>query len=182
MSLFPKSWPLKDGSKCNIREAMPSDAEAVIRMVKSILSTADFVLTRAEEFKYTIEEEAAILEKHQQSEGSIYLVAEKNEKLIGNLVFSNGNKQRNQHQGEFAMGVVPDFRKQGVGSVLLESFLEWAEENPIIKKVKLQVAIQNYNAIHLYRNLGFMQEGRLIKDIQTDDGEFMDLLAMYKFV
>ncbi len=182
MSFPPKSVKLKDGSVITIREATSSDAAGVIAMIKDILSDAEFSLTQVDEFQNTEEDERAILEKHQQVEGSIYLVAEKNGKLLGDIVFSNGTKNRNKHQGEFALGIIPSFRSMGVANALLETMIEWANEHPMIKKVKLRVAVQNYNAIHLYRNLGFMEEGRLIKDLRTDDGEFMDMIAMYKFV
>ncbi|MFT4666017.1 MAG: RimJ/RimL family protein N-acetyltransferase [Gammaproteobacteria bacterium] len=182
MSFLPKSVKLKDGSSITIREATPADAAGVIDMIKKIISEADFTLTQVDEFQVTEEEKIAILEKYQQIDGHIYLVAESNGILIGDNVFSNGLKSRNKHQGEFALGVIPTFRKRGVANALLETLMEWAEKHPLIYKVKLRVVIQNYNAIHLYRNLGFIEEGRLIKDHRTDDGEFMDMIAMYKLV
>lgn len=182
MLAFPKSIQLKDGSYLIIKEALTTDAAAIIEMVKSILGSAEFTLTQPDEFTYTIEEEAAILEKYQQNEGHIFLLAEWEGQLIGNLSFTNGNKRRNQHQGELAMGILKVARGKGVGTILLESLLEWAAQHPVITKVKLQVAIQNYNAIHLYRNLGFIEEARYIRDFKTADGEFMDVIGMYKFV
>lgn len=165
-----------------IREATSADAASVIDMIKGIISEAEFTLTQIDEFKRTEERQKILLEKYHQFEGSIYLVAEKNGKLIGDAAFENGRRNRNKHQGEFALGVIPSFRKMGVANALLETLMEWAVEHPLIRKVKLRVAVQNYNAIHLYRNLGFMEEGRFIKELRTDDGEFIDMLAMYRFV
>jgi RimJ/RimL family protein N-acetyltransferase len=182
MSKLPKTAKLKDGSSITIRQASSKDAAAVIEMIRNILSTSEFTLTQPDEFSYTEEEEAALLEKYKTIDGHLFLLAEYQGQLVGNLSFSNGNKRRNLHQGELAMGVRNSMRGKGVGTVLLETLMEWAEKHPLIRKVKLLVAIQNNDAIHLYRNLGFIQEGRLIKEIRMDDGEFMDVIAMYKLV
>ncbi|MFK7807311.1 MAG: N-acetyltransferase family protein [Saprospiraceae bacterium] len=182
MSVLPKSFSLKDGSELIVREATSEDAADLIEMVKRIFSNAEFALTKPEEYNLSKADQATRLETFQSTVGSIYLLAQHNEQLVGDIVFANGKKQRNQHQGEMAMGVLPEFRKLGVGNALLETLIEWAEKDSLVKKMKLNVAIQNYNAIHLYRNHGFIEEGRLIKEIKTDDGEYMDVLAMYKFV
>jgi RimJ/RimL family protein N-acetyltransferase len=182
MFKLPKTAKLKDGSSITIREATAGDAAAVIEMVKEVLRTSEFTLTQPDEFSFTEEEEAALLEKYKSIDGYLFLLAEYQGQLVGNVTFSNGNKRRNLHQGELAMGVRKNMRGKGVGTVLLETMMEWAEKHPLIRKVKLYVAIQNNDAIHLYRNLGFIQEGRLIQEIRMDDGEFMDVIAMYKLV
>ncbi len=181
-SFLPKNHAIKDGSQLTIREASASDAESVIGLVRHILETSEYTLTTPEEFTYTIEEEARFLTEHADDPEKIYLVAEQNGQLVGNLHFTNGPKKRNQHQGELAMGIRQEYRGKGIGTLLLSTLIEWAQANPLLTKVTLQVFIQNSHAIHLYKNLGFIEEGRLRNAIKMDDGEYMDVIVMYKFV
>ena len=60
--------------------------------------------------------------------------------------------------------------------------LDWAEKNPLIEKVSLGVLSTNYRAIALYKSMGFVEEGRKIKEIKINENEYVDDILMYKFV
>ncbi|HHS96201.1 MAG TPA: GNAT family N-acetyltransferase [Phaeodactylibacter sp.] len=182
MSFSTRNLTLKDGSTFHIREATPQDASRMIDMVKEILGTSEYTLTQVEEFSYTIVQEEQYIQKHLSSENCLFLVAEQEGHLIGNVIFTNGSKRRDAHQGEFSMGIIQSHRNKGVGTALLEALLDWAVENPNIKKVKLRVAMLNYPAIRLYRNYGFIEEGRLLREFKMDDGDYIDVFSLYKFV
>ena len=182
MSATPADLTLKDGSTIIIREATPADAAAMIDLVLNILSTSAYTLTTTAEFTYSEGEEAQFLQSYLDNPGSIFLVAELNGTLVGNLSFTNGKKKREQHNGVIAMGIRDGYRGKGIGTFLLESLLDWARQNPLITKISLEVFLQNSHAINLYRNMGFMEEGRLRRGIRLEDGEYMDLVLMYKFI
>ena len=78
--------------------------------------------------------------------------------------------------------MVKEWRGQGIGTMLMESLLEWATANPLIEKVCLEVFTTNSNAIRLYRKLGFVEEGLRLKDIKFGPGRYVDTLAMGKCV
>ncbi len=177
-----QSYTIKDESSILLRVATPSDATPMQELALSIFKKSEYTLTSADEFTLTEADELKVIEEYSNKPGYIYILAEQDEKLVGMLNFSNGKRRRNAHTGELSMGVHPDFHNMGVGTLLLECLIDWAEKNDLIKKISLGVFINNSHAIHLYKNLGFMEEGRKRREIKLDDGEFVDLVLMCKFV
>ena len=55
--------------------------------------------------------------------------------MNGQLNFSNGNKERIAHTGEFGMGVHKGYRGLGIGRLLLESLIQWCRKNETIEKI-----------------------------------------------
>ena len=104
------------------------------------------------------------------------------DKLIGNLDFHIGKRKRLAHGGGFGMSVHPDFRGLGVGKALLGQLIQWAEANPRLERVELNVLASNQAAIGLYKKLGFIEEGRKVDAIKYDDGRYVDDLQMVRFV
>lgn len=177
-----QSYKIKNDSSILLRVANPSDAAAMLELARSIFSGTEHSLTSIDEFTITEAEEVKIIDEYSNKPGYIYILAEQDDKLVGMLNFSNGKRRKNAHTGEFSMGVHPEFQNLGIGTLLLECFINWAEKNELIRKISLGVFINNSHAIHLYKNLGFMEEGRKRKEIKLDNGEFIDLVLMCKFV
>ncbi len=177
-----QSYKIKNDTSILLRLATPSDAAAMIQLAISIFKHSNHTLTAADEFTITEEDEQKIVEEYTKKPGYIYILAEQDGKVIGMLNFSNGKRRKNAHTGELSMGVHPDFHNLGIGTLLLECLIDWAEKNDLIKKISLGVFINNSHAISLYKNLGFMEEGRKRREIKLDDGEFIDLVLMCKFV
>jgi len=69
-----------------------------------------------------------------------------------------------------------------VGTALLQRLLKWAEANPIIEKVALEVFATNDSAIRLYKKLGFIEQGVARKEVKLGPGRHVDVLSMYRFV
>jgi RimJ/RimL family protein N-acetyltransferase len=79
--------------------------------------------------------------------------------------------------GEIGMMVARDWRGRGVGSALVDAAIEWARERGL-HKLALSVFPHNDAAIALYRKFGFVEEGRLEKQIRRANGELWDLIEM----
>ena len=74
---------------------------------------------------------------------------------------------------ELTVVVHPDYRGKGVGKALFSAFLKEVEtKRPDILRVELVARESNQKAIRLYASLGFEQEGRLEKRIESGDGTF----------
>lgn len=84
--------------------------------------------------------------------------------------------------GEFGITTRKGWRDKGVGRIIITELLYWAEKNPIIKKVCLGVFSNNKRAIHLYKSLGFEEEGCRKQHIRISEDEYLDDILMYKFV
>jgi ribosomal protein S18 acetylase RimI-like enzyme len=81
-----------------------------------------------------------------------------------------------RHVGDLGMGVLKDFRGQGLGRALLEKTLAAAREQKL-ERVELEVYASNLVAVRLYERHGFQLEGRKQKARKLD-GEYDDILVM----
>ena len=178
----PKEYKLKTGETVIIRTAVPDDAEAVLEHARLILAKDMYNVTTLEEFEMTAEQEREWIQAHYDKPAHIALVSEINESLVGFLGFENGSRKRLAHQGTLHMSVRAQFRGKGIGKALLQSLIDWAEENPAIDKVALSVFAANRPAINLYKKMGFLEEGRRLRAIKIKDGQYVDDILMYRFV
>lgn len=178
----PEVYLSKKGNTILIRSATPADAQGILRLAHEEIIEDSFSITTTEEFHFTIEQEVDWIQSHINSTGSVMIVAEVDEQVIGMLNFQNSYRKRLAHQGEFGIGVGRAWRDQGVGRALLEELLAWATANPHIEKLCLQVFSNNERAIYLYRSLGFQEEGRLAKQIKMGKNTYIDMILMGKFV
>jgi ribosomal protein S18 acetylase RimI-like enzyme len=84
-----------------------------------------------------------------------------------------------RHVGRLGMGLLPDYRRRGLGRHLAVQTIDAARQAGI-ERVELDVFASNQPAIALYRGLGFVIEGikhRARKlDGQYDDNVFMALV------
>lgn len=177
-----KQFLMKDGKKFIVRTALPEDADKLIVFNKTIFVEAPYLVTTEAEFKVTGEQQKQLLQKMLDDNGKLAILAEYDGEIIGYLDFHNGHRQRIKHQGSFGMSVLKEFRNQGVGRALLTVLLDWAKENPSIEKVCLEVVADNTIALRLYRNFGFVDEGRKSKAIKIDEQIYYDLILMACFV
>lgn len=103
-----------------------------------------------------------------------------NENVVGWCDVCPLQNPRQSHRGYLGMGLIPEFRGQGLGSKLLSSVLDHAKKSGL-EKVELHVYTSNLPAIALYKKFGFEQEG-LIKKYRKLDGQYFDSLAMGKML
>ncbi len=111
--------------------------------------------------------------------GAVYY-AINDDKVVGWCdIFPQENPRQN-HRGSLGMGILPEFRGQGIGTKLIEKVLSHAKDLGL-EKVELHVYTTNTSGIALYKKMGFEQEG-LIKKYRKLDGRYYDSLAMGKFL
>lgn len=72
------------------------------------------------------------------------------------------------HVGRLGMGVIREFRGQGIGHRLLDATINKARAIGL-EKVELSVYASNEPAIGLYRKHGFIEEGRKLRGRFIDD-------------
>ena len=113
----------------------------------------------------------------QKNGPSFYAVNEKNQVVGWADIFPEDNP-RQSHRGSLGMGLVSEYRGQGIGTKLLQAVLKKAQEFGL-EKVELNVYTSNTNAIKLYRKLGFSEEG-IIKKYRKLDGIYFDCMIMAK--
>jgi RimJ/RimL family protein N-acetyltransferase len=161
-----------------IREARPDDAGQMIRLIKEVVAEPDInIPLTPDEFDIGVEEEVEIIEEYARSDNSIFLVAEDNGSIVGLLNLKGGHRRANRHATTLGMSIHRDYRNQGLGTRMMRQAVQWASENPIVKRIELQVYVRNTPAIHLYENFGFRIEGQR-RHVFFQNGEYMDDLIM----
>lgn len=97
-------------------------------------------------------------------------------KLVGicGLVRDLGLKTR--HRGEIVqMYVDPSFARQGIGKTLLRLTIEKAFQNTETEQIILNVVHTNDKAVKLYKQIGFIEYGRLENYFKTGASYFTQL-------
>lgn len=163
---------LPDGSRILLREATGKDASALLTYVKSISGETDFLSFGPGEFEFTEAKEKDLIRKYRESETQLYLVGLIENQIVSTLTFSAGHRPRTRHCGEFGISVQKEHWGHGIGSLMLDTLIEWVTKKEL-KKLNLRVRTDNQRAIALYKRKGFLIEGSISRAIRID-GEYYD--------
>jgi len=157
----------------HIRQASTDDCSAISALANSIwhshypgiisMQQIDYMLSKM----YSVEKLNHLLES-----GSVILVAEEDEKLLGYICF------REETDYSFFLDklyVDSELQHKNLGSLLLEAMLSSLPEDIIIR---LQVNRSNYKAINFYFKKGFVIE--CAEDFDIGNGFFMNDFVMIK--
>ncbi len=179
-----KKCMTKNGVSFTIRQPRLDEAQKVVDFATFIFSVVDdTTLTSNGEFNMTVEQEEDFLRKmNEESDNSIVLIAELDGEIASLMGFHGYSKRKAKHSGVFGISVLPKYHDQGIGRMMIETLLEWAREHPIVERVELSVSTNNPRGIHLYRSLGFEQEGYKKRSMRLDSGEYVDTIDMVLFV
>ena len=113
-------------------------------------------------------------------ERAVSLVALVEERIVGHLSVCIDERPRRRHTAWFGVAVHADFHGRGVGRALMDELVHQADNWLNITKLELGVFADNAPAIALYRDFGFVEEGRLVDDI-FKDGRYVDTILMARF-
>ncbi|MCQ6264748.1 GNAT family N-acetyltransferase [Fictibacillus sp. WQ 8-8] len=166
-----------------VRTGKIEDTEAVLTIQRSVVSEGEFLISLSEEFNKTLSQQREWVQSLLENVNEILIVAERDGEVVGWIVFQAApNRKRLSHTGALGMMISKGYREMGIGSMLLKALLDWAEKNPLIEKVSLGVFSTNHRAISLYKKMGFLEEGRKIKEFKMNENDYVDDILMYKFV
>lgn len=84
---------------------------------------------------------------------------------------------RMRHVGSVGLFVHTDYQNMGVGTALMRTLLDLADNWLMLVRVELEVFADNERAIHLYEKLGFEIEGRM-RMTTVRNGQYVDDLKM----
>lgn len=161
-----------------IRPATPDDAEALIAHVQAITTeAADCVPLRPGEFQMTAAQERDFLAQVSVSENSLFLIAECDKKLVGEVNYAGGNRYATRHAATLGISVRASYQRRGIGNALLAEAIQKAKSTGCLRRLELLVYADNRTAIQLYERHGFVPEGTHRRAIRRD-GEFIDQVRM----
>lgn len=143
-----------------IRKAESRDARKMIEYMHEILSDKTVCLPLYDdEFQISDDKEIEIIERYYNSNTDVFFVVEHNEEIIGILNSNSNSRKATVHDISFGMSIKNEYRNKGIGSKLLNSFINWAKEKPYLYAINLTVWKENVNAIKLYEKFGFHKCG-----------------------
>jgi RimJ/RimL family protein N-acetyltransferase len=93
------------------------------------------------------------------AKGNPQVVALDNGKVVGWCDITPQSRRTTKHCGSLGMGLVRDYRNKGIGTQLIYAALQRAKAHGLYR-VELEVFEENVTAIHLYKKVGFKEEGR----------------------
>lgn len=140
------------------REIRVKDAENFINLIKEVENTSDFMLMEAGERKTTPEQQHKHIQQIEQQSNSTIFVAEEEGKLIGYLLVIGGSVRRNRHSAYLVIGILQEYRGNGIGKKLFENVMNWAPKHHI-SRLELTVVKENIAGVTLYMKSGFEIEG-----------------------
>jgi RimJ/RimL family protein N-acetyltransferase len=88
--------------------------------------------------------------------------------LVGHLYLAGGMLHAELHRVHMGMGIRRSYRRQGGGTLLLETAIEWARNQPTIEWIDLGVFSDNPGAQALYARHGFQVLGRTPDRFRVD--------------
>lgn len=104
-------------------------------------------------------------------------VAEIDGKVVGNIGFHHSQRPRTSHTASFGIGVHDKFHGLGIGSALISTVTELADNWLNVRRIHIEVNADNDAAIGLYKKHGFEIEGEFV-DASFRDGEFINTYSM----
>jgi putative acetyltransferase len=152
-----------------VRHAVEGDFEEWLALFEKVAGEGRWIAAEA-----PVDRDRArrVFEARLDSEQAATFIAETDGVLVGHLgvdlaggVADLGMMVRDSHRG------------RGVGSSLLEACIDWSRAHDA-HKVTLSVWQHNERALRLYRNHGFVIEGRLRRHWRRRNGELWDALLM----
>jgi len=111
-------------------------------------------------------------------QGEVRLIALDGTKVVGWSDIGVSDREGFTHAGRLGMGVLKEYRGQGIGSRLLEETLSVARDHGL-ERVELDVYASNNPAIRLYEKFEFQVEGRK-RRARKLDGDYDDIIVMAK--
>ena len=159
-----------------IRKASVEDAEGIARVLKQIASER---VHSAIERPWPVEQQRHYLESLSARE-AFHVAVDASGEVVGyqTLDLWSPLLSSMMHVGQLGTFVLPEWRRRGIGHALFQTSQSFARSSGYCK-ILIQVRASNILAQMFYRQLGFVQCGRLARQVrigeQEDDEIIMEL-------
>ncbi|MFO1444061.1 GNAT family N-acetyltransferase [Bacillus sp. Bva_UNVM-123] len=163
-----------------IREIQLEDAEKFVNLVKQVEEEAQFMMMEPGERMLSADVQRKRIEQMKNEPNSTVLLAEQDGNLVGYLIVVGGSGKRILHRGYLVIGILKEYRGQGIGSKLFQRLDEWAKTHHI-SRLELTVVTKNEIAVALYKKSGFEIEGTKRNSLSIDN-EYYDEYYMAKLL
>lgn len=143
-----------------IRKATIEDAKSMVELIKKVSDETDFLTSDSSERNISVEKEIEYLQNVSRSKTDVMFICEVNKKAVGTSSLSTIDKKRIKHRAQLGISVLKEYWNMGLGSKLMRYTINYAQKSEL-KKIELEVRIDNLSAIELYKKYGFEIEGNI---------------------
>ncbi|RAW44394.1 GNAT family N-acetyltransferase [Halorubrum sp. 48-1-W] len=157
----------------NIRPARQSDLSGLLGVIRDAVEDGNDVV--AETIADILDEEQVLYQRG-GVKSRVFFVATVNGDVIGWVNISHPELEKLSHTAELTVGVLPEYRRNGIGSHLVERGLEWAVEEGY-ERIYNSVPSTNGEAIAFLEAHGWEEEATR-EDHYRIDGEYVDEVMM----
>lgn len=154
------------------RKAEKNDAQVIIDYLDKIGSETDNLTFGEEGIGYTLEEEETAIEKINESENQVMILAFDQDRVVSVANLSSSSRPRMKHFATLGISVLKDYWRQGIATHMMELLMEYAEKNETLEVIRLDVRSDNTHAIHLYEKFGFEKYG-VFKEEMKINGKYI---------
>lgn len=161
-----------------LREAIPEDAEKLLQLSKQVSLETDFLIMDERGMNLSSELLAGELAAIYESESNYLLLAFADQEVIGAASIRASDEERIAHIGEVGVFIAKEYWGMGLGTLLMEELIDFANESSIIARLELTVQSRNQAAVHLYEKIGFETEGLLKRGAKSLQGEYLEVRLM----
>lgn len=162
-----------------IREAVLSDAKQLIKHKEIVTEeNPDTLATPVEDHSLSVKEQEEMIEN--TGDEDMGLVVEVDGRIIAIINLFQLDRKKFEHVCQFGISVQEQYSDHGIGSELIKRAVEHAKKSTVLEKIVLDVFSNNESAVSFYKSLGFVEEGRQVRQVKLDDG-YTDLIQMALF-
>ena len=130
-----------------IREAEPSDAAELVTFLNRVSIETNFTSLDRNGILLTDTEMELFLDKQAYSENQITLLALLNDEIAGLVNITADQRKRVRHIGDLFIVIGKKYWNNGLGNLLLEEVIEWAQASGILRRLQLSVQTRNQAAV-----------------------------------
>ena len=174
-------YRIKSGEKVAVRAPKITETQAVLDLKRSYLKNTSTLPLTLEEYPDDLEKESSLIKEYEKSENSIFLIAEVDGVFVGNIDLTGSKRSKMNHTGMIGMGINEQWRNQGLGSILIQSVINWAKTNSAIQIIWLDVYATNEIGYSLYKKMGFQVSG-IIQGFFREGDAYIDKIQMYQHI
>ena len=171
--IMEKTETLKDGTKVTIRNLTVEDLDRLMSFYRS-LPEEDIKYLRVDVTNKNIVKQRIEFAKA----GDIFrIIALKGDSIIADGALELTTEEWRRHQGELRVIVAEEFRRKGVGMIIMRELyflaMEKKVEKVVAKMMKPQIAART-----ICMTLGFHEELVIPDYVKDQTGNFQDLIIM----
>lgn len=153
-------------NKFIIRKAILKDLESILALNFKLFKKEYKEFDKGLNMSWTYGDGKKIFKEAINSSRNFVEVAEFNGKIIGYI--SGGKGKWGSYRKNFDIGfldnmfVEKNFRNKGLGTQLVNDFINWCKKNKI-KTLEVSASFSNFNSLSLYRKFGFKERDIILE-------------------